>query len=106
MRRAARGGTRRRGTPACLTLVDVLNAPELAVLDVLDHAAHLANAVLIAQHPHLLVGEHERSAQDGDPVGQHAAEVIDCAFALSRAVRRYRVAIANASTLRDDDFPF
>jgi hypothetical protein len=101
-----RRGTRRRDTPARLTVVDVLNAPELAVLDVLDHAAHLANAALIAQHPHLLGDEHERSANDRDPVREYAAEVINCAFALSRAVRRYRVAIANASTLRDDDFPF
>jgi hypothetical protein len=106
MNRGPRGGTRRRGTAARLTLVDVLNAPELAVLDVLDHAAHLANAALVAQHPHLLGDEHERSAHLREPIGRRAAEVIDCAFALSRAVRRYRVAIANASTLRDDDFPF
>ena len=106
MNRVARGGTRRRGTAARLTLVDVMNAPELAVLDVLEHAAHLANVALIAQHPHLLGDENGRSAHDRDPIGQHAAEVIDCAFALSRAVRRYRVAIANAATLRDDDIPF
>jgi hypothetical protein len=106
MSRVARGGTRRRGTAARLTLADVLNAPELAVLDVLDHAAHLANCALVAQHPHLLGDEHERSAHHRDPIGHRAAEVIDCAFALSRAVRRYRAAIANASTLRDDDLPF
>ena len=104
MSRAARTGVRRRGdTP--LTLMDVLNAPELAVLDVLGHAVHVANTVLIAQHPHLLGDEHGGGGHDGNPIA-HAAEVIDCAFALSRAVRRYRAAITNASTLRDDDFPF
>jgi hypothetical protein len=106
MSRMARAGMRRRGYAPRLTLVDVLNAPELAVLDVLDHAAHLANAMLIAQHPQLLGDEHGRARDGGDPVAQHAAEVIDCASALSRAVRLYRAAIANASTLRDDDFPF
>jgi hypothetical protein len=105
MSRTARTGERRRGdTP--LTLMDVLNAPELAVLDVLGHAVHVANAVLIAQHPHLLDDERQRGCHDGDRIAQYAAEVIDCAFALSRAVRRYRAAIANESTLRDDDFPF
>jgi hypothetical protein len=106
MNRVARGDARRRGTAARLTLVDVMNAPELAVLDVLEYAAHLAKVALIAQHPHLLGDESGRSAIDGDPIGQHAAEVIDCTFALSRALRRYRVAIANASALRDDDLPF
>jgi hypothetical protein len=105
MSRAARGGERwRHDTP--LRLVDVLNAPELALLDVLGHAAHVANAVLIAQHPHLLGDERQRARHDLDPIAQRAAEVIDCAFALSRAVRRYRAALANASTLCDDDFPF
>ena len=105
MSRAARSGWGSRGA-ARLTLVDVLNAPELAVLDVLDHAAHLANAALVAQHPHLLADQRERGRHDGDRIAQVAADVIDCAFALSRAVRRYRAAIANASALRDDDFPF
>jgi hypothetical protein len=106
MNRVAQGGTRRRSTAARLTLADVLNAPELAVLDVLEHAAHLAKVALIAQHPYLLGDENGQSVHDRGSIGQHAAEVIDCAFALSRAVHRYRVAIANASTLRDDDLPF
>ncbi|MDP9148412.1 MAG: hypothetical protein M3O36_00505 [Myxococcota bacterium] len=106
MSRAVRIGVRRRGTGAPLTLMDILNAPELAVLDVLGHAVHVANAALIAQHPQLLGDEQGRVRHDGDPAAQRAAEVIDCAFALSRAVRRYRAELAKASTLRDDDFPF
>ena len=47
MTRAARiGGVRRRGADAPLTLMDILNAPELAVLDVLAHAAHVARLAL------------------------------------------------------------
>jgi len=98
-------GPRRRRPPA-LTLVDLLNAPELALLDVLDHALHVARVAIIAQHPHLLGDESGRVCTDGDPIAQGAAEIIDRAFDLAIALRRYRRAIANASTLRDDDFPF
>jgi hypothetical protein len=42
----------------------------------------------------------------GDPIAQRAAEIIDRAFDLSIALQRYRRAIANATDLRDDDFPF
>jgi hypothetical protein len=56
--------------------------------------------------PHRRRTTNTNGARTTDPIGQHAAEVINCAFVLSRAVRRYRVAIANAAILRDDDFPF
>jgi hypothetical protein len=105
MKGAARMDLRHR-PHAALTLVDIWNAPELAVLDVLDHALHVARAALIAQHPHLLGNESGRPCTDGDPIAQRAAETLDRAFHLSVALRRYRRAIANASTLRDDDFPF
>lgn len=103
-RPAPRRGVRRPRRD--LTLTDVLNAPELAVLDVLVHAAHIANVALIAQHPHLLGDEHGRVGLDDDPIAQRAAQLIDRAFDLCGAVRRYRAAIANVSTLRHDDFPF
>jgi hypothetical protein len=105
MRKPARMGARRRRA-AALTLVDLLNAPELAMLDVLDHAVHVARVALIAQHPHLLGDEFERLGTDRDPIAQGAAEIIDRALGLSFALRRYRRAITNASTLHDDDFPF
>lgn len=106
MKRPTRTDARRRGAAAPLTLVEILNAPELAALDVLTHAAHIATVALIAQHPHLLGDEYGRQCLDGDPVAQRAAGLIEHAFALSGAVRRYRSALANAATLRDDDFPF
>jgi|SRR5579864_869084 len=105
MSRAPRSGVRPHGGEP-LTLTDILNAPELAVLDVLVHVLHVANVALIAQHPHLLGDEHGRVCHDGDSIAQRAAELIDRAFDLSWAVRRYRAAIANSATLRDDDFPF
>jgi hypothetical protein len=102
---AERMGARRRRA-AAVTLVDLLNAPELAMLDVLDHAVHVVRLALIAQHPHLLGDEYGRVCTHDDPIAQGAAEIIDSALDLSVALRRYRHAIANASTLRDDDFPF
>jgi hypothetical protein len=105
MKGAARMGARRRRA-AALTLVELLNAPELAVLETLDHAVHVAKVALIAQHPHLLGDESGRVCANGDPIAQGAAEIIDRAFDLSVALRRYRRALANASTLHDDDFPF
>jgi hypothetical protein len=86
--------------------VELLNAPELAVLDVLDHALHVARVALIAQYPHLLGDECGRMHLDGDPIAQSAADLIDQAFDVSIVLRRYRRAIANATTVRDDDFPF
>ena len=80
------------------TLTAILNAPELAALAVLVHAVHVANVALIAQHPHLLADERERVCHDGDPIAQRAAKLIDGAFDLSRAVGRYRPAIANGTT--------
>jgi hypothetical protein len=91
---------------AALTLEAVLNAPELAVLDVLAHAANIARLALFAQHPHLLGDEFGRVCTDDDPIAQCASEIIDRALDLSASLRRYRRAVANASTLRDDDFPF
>jgi hypothetical protein len=105
MRQAVPMGPRRRRA-AALSLVDLLNAPELAPLDLLDHAVHVARVALIAQHPHLLGDESGRLHTDGDPIVQGAAEIIDRALGLSFALRRYRRAITNASTLHDDDFPF
>ncbi|MGO9837405.1 MAG: hypothetical protein ACLP1X_24705 [Polyangiaceae bacterium] len=106
MSRAAGTGERRRGALSPVTLVDLLNAPELAVLELLDHAVHVARLALVAQHPHLLGDEHGRPGSDADPIAQRAAEILDCAFALARAVRGYRRAIDHSATLRDDDFPF
>lgn len=91
---------------AALSLADVLNAPELAVLDVLAHAANLAKMALLAQHPHLLGDESGRVCIDDDTIAQAAAQVIDRAVDLSTALQRYRRAIANAATRPDDDFPF
>jgi hypothetical protein len=91
---------------AALSLADVLNAPELALLDVLAYAANLAKVALLAQHPHLLGDQSGQVCIDDDPIAQGAAEIIDRAVDLSTALRRYRRAIANAATRPDDDFPF
>ena len=105
MSRAVRRATPPGGTAAALTLVDLLNAPELAVLDVLGHAVDVARVALIAQYPHLLGDDHGLAHLDSDPIAQGAADRIDRALDRSLALRRSRRAIATATSLRDDDFP-
>jgi hypothetical protein len=61
---------------------------------------------LIAQYPHLLGDPAACLDPDGDPIAQAAFDVLERAFDLSAALRRYERQIANASTLRDDDFSF
>jgi len=90
---------------ALLTLADVINAPELALIEVLGHAAHVVRVALIAQHPHLLGDEHGQVRLDDDPVAQCASQIIDRAVDLSAALRLYRRAIADAHQ-PDEDFPF
>jgi hypothetical protein len=106
MSRTPRTAPRPRGPVAVLTLVDLLNAPELAILDVLAYAVNVARVAVITQHPHLLGDEHGHVHLDGDRIAQGAAELLDRALELSAALHRYRRAIANAATVRDDDFPF
>ena len=101
-----RAATRRPAVAARPTIVDLLNAPELAVLDVLAHAARLARLALVVQHPHLLGHDRASRGDDGDPVARCAVELHDCALDLSAALRHYRRALKDATTLGDDDFPF
>jgi hypothetical protein len=59
-----------------------------------------------AQLTPVIGDEFGRVCTDDDPIAQCASEIIDRALDLSASLRRYRRAVANASTLRDDDFPF
>ena len=86
----------RRGRAAVLTLADILNAPELAVLNVLAHAVHVARVALIAQYPHLLGDPAACLDPDGDPIAQAAFDVLERAFDLSAALRRYERQIDRA----------
>jgi len=87
-----------RAAPAPpLTPIDLLGAPELATLDLLGHALHVAGLALLAQYPHLLGDEYGRIRHDGDIVAQLAEQLLRRARALDDVLRRYRQAVANAN---------
>jgi hypothetical protein len=90
-----------------LTPVDLLAAPELAAIDLLDHAVHVAGLALLAQYPHLLGDEYGRVPHDGDAVAELAERLLRRARALDRVIARYRRAVANAQRAdSNDDLPF
>lgn len=99
---------RRRGVRlAPITPEDLISAPELAALDLLSHAMHVAGLALLAQHPHLLGDEHGLVQHHGDPVAELAERLLHRARALDDVIARYREAIANAhSAAVNDDLPF
>jgi hypothetical protein len=86
--------------------VDLVSAPELAALDLLTHAVHVAGLALIAQYPHLLGDEQGRVRHEGDPVAELAERLLHRARNLDDVIGRYREAIANAHRPADDDLPF
>ncbi len=103
-----RGARRRRGVRlAPITPVDLISAPELAALDLLTHAVHVAGLALLAQYPHLLGDEHGLVRHHGDPVAELAERLLHRAHALDDVIARYREAIANAHPhAANDDLPF
>lgn len=89
-----------------LTPVDLLAAPELAALDLLRHAIHVAGLALVAQYPHLLGDEYGRVRHDGDAVAELAERLLRRARALDDILGRYRTAVANGNRPGNDDLPF
>jgi len=102
MSRKARADTR----PAVLTLEEVLQAPELAALDLLAHALNVVRVAIVAQHPYLLGDERGCVDLDSDPIAQLADRLLEHAFPLEHILRRYRAAIANTIRRTGDEFPF
>lgn len=86
--------------------MDLVAAPELAALDLLHHAMHVAGLALIAQYPHLLGDEYGRVRHDGDVVAELAERLLHRAHDLDHVIAAYREAIANAHPPADDDLPF
>jgi hypothetical protein len=99
-------------TPAALappTPPDLAVAPELAAIVLLEHALDIAIYALIAEHPTLL--DDFAFARDKSPVLSHAATIWRRANSLGDVLRRYRLAVRDASTpaehdASDDDMPF
>jgi hypothetical protein len=89
-----------------LSPVDLLGAPELAALDLLRHAVHVAGLALIAQYPHLLGDQYGRVRHDGDAAAHLAERLLRRAHALDEIIARYRRAVANSNPTTVDDLPF
>lgn len=93
-------------TPA-LGLGELIAAPELAALDLLDHALRVATLAVLAQHPHLLGDEYGRVAHDGDPVAATAERWVLAMAKLRPILEHYRRAVVDACHDRgNDDLPF
>lgn len=95
--------------PSPPTVPELVHAPELATIALLEHALGLAMQALLAEHP-TLADDFARPRDDG-PVLTLAHTICRRAAALERALRRYRQAVRNAvapsgSTDRGDDLPF
>lgn len=103
---------RRRATsthaPAPPTPQELVAAPELAVLDALQHVIDLTGRMLIAAHPEL-VGERSH-LHPLDLQATLAERLIRLATLLANATTRYQVAVLAAlyepDTGPDDDIPF
>jgi hypothetical protein len=102
---------RTRSTPAdphaTLTPFDLMDAPELAALVVLEHAIEVAWVAVLAQHVDLLDPDapQRRAPQPGAAL---TMPFFNGAHALTLVLRRYRAAVAHAaassSASRDDAF--
>jgi hypothetical protein len=105
--------TRRRAAahaPDPPTPQQLLAAPELAVLDALQHLIELTGRALVAAHPELI---GERSLRHLlDPQATLADRLIRHMALLANATTRYQVAAcaalheSDSDPGHDDDFPF
>lgn len=94
---------------AILSPFDVMDAPELAALVLLEHAIEVAWVAVLAQHVDLLDSEapFTRAPQPGADL---TTPFFNGAHVLTLVIRRYRAAVAQAAASRDvsrnDGFAF
>ncbi len=84
-----------------LTYDNLLGAPELGVMLVLEAAIDVAIVALAAAHPEL----RDDAQYVTVPAAESALDVIDCARALGVLLKRYRLALALPSE-HSGDWPF
>lgn len=106
MKRARQRRLRRSPARPALGLEDLIAAPELAALELLDHALHIAVLALVAQYPHLLGDESGQVRHHGDPLAAIAECLLDATAMLRPILERYRLALAARHDGNDDDLPF
>ena len=95
-------------TTVSLTVPDLVVAPELAAIVLLEHALEVAACALLAEHPTLIDDFHR--PRDQGPVVSLAHTICLRAGTLRHALARYRHAVRDAASLgddaADDDMPF
>lgn len=92
-------GPARGGLP---TPREVVYAPELAILAVIERALDVANVALVAAQPELWPKPDRRDAV-ATAAAEAADRVIACGRALATAIADYRAALRD---LQDDPLPF
>jgi hypothetical protein len=99
--------TRKRpspSTPAAPTVPDLVGAPELAAIILLEHALDVAASALVAENMTLIDDFHRRREQG--PVVSLAHTICLRAGALRETLVRYRRAVRDAAASIDaDDAP-
>jgi hypothetical protein len=82
----------------------LLVAPELLVVDLVDHALDALRLALLAEHPLL---DDDLAAADDPPIQRRARAVLDHAARLRRALDAYRREVRRVlRELPADDMPF
>jgi hypothetical protein len=79
-----------------LSPFDLMDAPELAALALLEHAIHVARIALLAQHVELLDPDAP-TQREPQPGGSLTTAFFARSYDLAVVIRRYRAAIANAA---------
>jgi len=106
MRRSRAGGHRVRPASPALGLEDLIEAPELAALELLAHALQVATLAVLAQYPHLLGDEQGRVRHDGDSLAPIAESLLDAIAKLRAVLEWYQRAAVATRLHRNDDLPF
>jgi hypothetical protein len=98
-----------RPTPAPPTVPDLIVAPELAAIILLEHALDVATSALLAEHL-TLIDDFHRPREQG-PVVSLAHVICQRAGVLCETLKGYRravhdAAVADADSPPEDDIPF
>jgi hypothetical protein len=83
---------------------ELLDAPELAILAVLDETLQQTIYALFAAHPELVSGDSLEAYRDVTPEAWLADAIYNHANALQYAIERYRGAVERARSLRNATF--
>jgi hypothetical protein len=87
-----------------LSPFDVIAAPELAALALLEHAIHVARIALLAQHVELLDPDAPCRGK-AQPGAELTNRFLARAYDLSAVIRRYRAAVGQAAASIDPSRP-